>query len=75
MLILTVSSVNILPLLISHVTTIYSGEAISVEMRSLLQASGLRTRVLSHHMRELVRGQFIVRSKDITLQECIGEGG
>ena len=35
---------------------------------------GLRTRVPSYRMRELVRGQFIVKSKDITLLDCIGQG-
>ena len=34
----------------------------------------LRTRVPSHHMRELARGKFMVRTKDITLLDCIGEG-
>ena len=33
-----------------------------------------RTRVHSHHMRELSRGKFIVKNSEITLLETIGEG-
>ncbi|CAI8052103.1 Deleted in malignant brain tumors 1 protein [Geodia barretti] len=33
-----------------------------------------RTRVYSHHLRELTRGKFIVKKADITLLEIIGEG-
>ena len=39
-----------------------------------LQVHGLRTRLPSHKMRELRKGQFLVESKMITLQDCIGEG-
>ena len=44
------------------------------DSKHLLQVHRLRTRVQSHHMRELTRGKFLVKSKDITLLECIGEG-
>ena len=39
-----------------------------------LQVHGLRTRLPSYKMRELRKGQFLVESKTITLQDCIGEG-
>ncbi|CAI8033836.1 Hepatocyte growth factor receptor, partial [Geodia barretti] len=40
----------------------------------LLQVPWPRTRVPSHHMRELARGKFLVKSEDITLLDSIGEG-
>ena len=33
-----------------------------------------RTRVPSQYLRELTLGKFVVKSKNITLLECIGEG-
>ena len=33
-----------------------------------------RPRIPSHHVRQLTRGKFIIKSKDIALLECIGEG-
>ena len=44
------------------------------DFTGFLQIPGLRTRVPSYHMRELVRGKFIVKNKDITLLDCIGQG-
>ena len=46
----------------------------ATESSSFLQVPGARTRVLSHHMRELGRGKFLVKGEDITLLNCIGEG-
>ena len=46
----------------------------ATESSSFLQVPGGRTRVLSHHMRELGRGKFLVKGEDITLLNCIGEG-
>ena len=50
-----------------------SGKA-TKDFTGILQIPGLRTRVPSYHVRELVRGQFMVKSKDITLLDCIGQG-
>ena len=47
---------------------------VSKDTSGYLQVPVLRSRVPSYHMRELARGQFIVKSKDITLLDCIGEG-
>ena len=41
---------------------------------SLQVPAGSRNRVLTHHMRELARGKFLLSSEDITLLDCIGEG-
>ena len=43
-------------------------------MSASMQQAGMRTRVPSHHMRELVRGQFMVLKRDIAILDCIGEG-
>ena len=45
------------------------------DFTGFLQIPGLKTRVPSYRMREFVRGQFIVKSEDITLLDCIGQGG
>ena len=50
-----------------------SGKA-TKDFTGFLQIPGLRTRVPSYHVRELVRGQFVVKSKDIVLLDCIGQG-
>ena len=53
------------------------GEQVSTTQTTesnFLQVPGSRTRVPSHHMRELARGKFLVKSEDITLLDCIGEG-
>ena len=52
----------------------YTVEPVSNRTTASIQMPGLRTRVPSHHMRELVRGQFLIQNKDITLMDCIGEG-
>ena len=33
-----------------------------------------RPRIPSHHVRQLTHGKFVIKSEDITLLECIGEG-
>ena len=50
------------------------GDPVSVELSHLLHQQGPRARVATYHMRELTRGKFLVKSEDITLLECIGEG-
>ena len=44
------------------------------DFTGFLQITGLRTRDPSYHVRELVRGQFMVKSEDIALLDCIGQG-
>ena len=47
---------------------------VTKDFTGFLQVPRLKTRVPSYRVRELVRGQFIVKLKDITLLECIGQG-
>ena len=58
--------------------TFFAGDQVSTKVSkdysSHSQVPVLRNRVPSYHMRELVRGRFMVKSKEITLLECIGEG-
>ena len=54
-----------------------SGEPVSLKAArdsGLLQVPRYRSRVPSYHMRELARGDFLVKNEDITLLDCIGEG-
>ena len=62
-------------LVLWYVYTIFAGDPVSIKISK--DSPGyfmLRSRVPSYHMRELTRGQFMVKSKDITLLNCIGEG-
>ena len=58
--------------------TFFAGDQVSTKVSkdysSHLQVPVLRSRVPSYHMRELARGKFMVKSNEITLLECIGEG-
>ena len=57
---------------------IFAGDQVPIKVdkdsSGYLHLPVLRSRVPSYHMRELARGQFMVKSKDITLSDCIGEG-
>ena len=57
---------------------IFAGDQVPIKVAKdssgYLHQPVLRSRVPSYHMRELARGQFMVKNKDITLLDCIGEG-
>ena len=80
----SISDYNTYSELISNLSKFYNkswcciGEPVSSkdtkDFTGFLQTPGLRTRVPSYNVRELVRGEFMVKSKDITLLDCIGQG-
>ena len=44
------------------------------ESTNFMQVPITKTNIRSYHMRELAKGNFLVKSEDILLLHCIGEG-
>ena len=44
------------------------------ESTNFMQVPVPKTNIHSYHMRELAKGNFLVKSEDILLLHCIGEG-
>ena len=62
----------------SNKASVVAGEPVSTRptnaLTNFMQVPVPKTNIRSYHMRELAKGNFLVKSEDILLLHCIGEG-